>query len=151
MAWALGGALLPRTLRIAQQSVDHGGRAIGWHLVVREDAQVPPHWILSDLTEPKPEPLIDERWLAVAGLVNRGESLVTGGQLLGPPGRWVVLELDESGSERWHDVPDRLEVERQLARVRNGLEIQDLATIHRDRAVVLDPGTTIADQDDDGA
>jgi len=151
LAWALGGALLPRTLRIPQQSVEHAGRSVGWQMVVREDAEVPPHWLLADLAEKKPIPIVEDRWLAISGIVTRDKVLCTGGQLLGPPGRWVIIELSGEGSLVWHDVPDRLEVERQLARVRNGLEIQDLATIHRDRAVVLDPRTPNADQGADGA
>ena len=151
LAWALGGALLPRTLRIEQQLLQHDGRSIGWLLVVREDTEVPPHWVLSDLSEKKPQPILEDRWLAVSDVIRLDNVLYTGGQLLGPPGRWRILELADGAQPVWHDVPDRLAVERQLSRIRNGMQIQDSATIHQQRAAVLDPRPTNADQDTSGA
>lgn len=141
LAWILGGELLPSPERVDMAPVQFAGKAYFWQLSVGGRQRGRMSWRLMVAEDEKDsEPLDQMTWSEVAGPLVSSGSLYFGG-LASPDGSpaWMLVRLTASGESTSFPVPDRLAVERQLARVRAGLPVQDLETIQLQRALVLDP------------
>jgi hypothetical protein len=142
LAWALGGTLWPRAETVDFEPVSFEGTEYRWRLSVGGRERGRARWRLmagSDGEELKP---IDERiWHDAAGpVVTDAGFYYAGRPISSESGTWLVERIDPAG--RVGDslaVPDRLAAERQLARVRAGLPLQNPQMIHDQRPLVLDP------------
>ncbi|MHC5005055.1 MAG: hypothetical protein ACYTJ0_18250 [Planctomycetota bacterium] len=142
LAWALGGTLWPRDEQIDFESTAFDGQQWYWQLVVSGRTPRQATWrLMSREGGEEPRPVDDQRWEEVAGPLVAGEAMYYGGRTVGDrPAGWQIVVHRGAGAPRIHPLPDRLAVERQLARLRAGLELQDERTVADERSRVLDPG-----------
>ncbi|MHC4991017.1 MAG: hypothetical protein ACYTGC_08550 [Planctomycetota bacterium] len=141
LAWALGGTLWPRAEVVDFDGVDQGGQTWFWRLVAGGERPPQARWLLMARQGDETPRSVDERaWRVVARLRVVADVLYCGGQLA-TDGRWLIEARRADGDTTTFPMPDRLAVEHQLARLDAGLAIQDLDTIRRQRAAVLDPET----------
>lgn len=138
LAWALGGTLFPRAEKAELASVGQSGRTWYWEIAVGgpHPGRVLYH-LRSSVTEETPETIDDRSWLAIAGPLLLEDHLVYGGRLADRG--WVIVDRSTSGTSEEYAYPDRLEVERQLARLRRGMSLQSPAEAALDREAILDP------------
>ena len=83
-------------------------------------------------------PADERRWIEPAGPVVADGRLYYGGC---EADRWLLIEVDADGSRVVHELPDRLAVEQQLERLRNGLPVQPATVIAQQRDQVLNPAS----------
>jgi hypothetical protein len=146
LAWALGGTLWPRAEIVELEGVAWGTRLWFWQASVGGRAPGEVRWQLMVATQGEPARPVDERrWATVSGPVAAADALYYAGQPA-PGDGWRIERIAASGPPAIHEMPDRLAVEQQLARVGRGLAIQDVATILRQRSLVLDPPGPKADE-----
>lgn len=126
LAWTLGGTLFPRA-----ETAD--GPAVSWHgatwrlrLAVGGEARGLVRWTLLRQTadgKPEPWPLAGfERWVEASGPVAAGDRLYVAFRDHDAT-QWTMAAITDGGFDTVA-FPDRLEVERQFTRLRNGLEVQ---------------------------
>ncbi len=139
LAWALGGTLFPRAeivdgpavtwhgatwrLRVAMGG-DHRGQ-VRWELLRQQGEERPEPWPLAGFGQ----------WSEAAGPVATEDRLYVAFRDRDAPG-WTLAAISDRGFETtsW---PDRLEIERQLARLRNGLEPQTAGEAAAVRETIL--------------
>ena len=152
LAWAVGGTLWwsrPETANLPP--VQFAGKFWNWRLTVGGFTGQPIRWQLfvqqanskaSKVEDAKP--YSNRAWESVSHMLTVNDSLYFGGQMPGiaTPG-WLLIQIDEDGQEYQHPLPDRLAIERQLARLENGLPLQDTQTILEERHQVLSPPAVI--------
>jgi hypothetical protein len=141
LAWALGGTLWPRAETVDRVPVDFGGCQWFWRLTAggREHQQT---WsMMVRCAEGHPEPVAGPLWEDVAGPVIAEEAIWFAGRRPADE-RWRLMKAVHLGDVETFELPDRLAVERQLARLAAGLPLQSAESIARQRAVVLDPPAT---------
>lgn len=140
LAWALGGTLWPRAEQIRTEGVSFSGGEWYWRLSVGGADGEAVRWHLVKSAGENNRVIEDRPWLEAAGLAVADGVLFAAGRPSWTEDHWLIREIDESGEPvADHPVPDRLAVEQQLARIRHGLPLQDVETILRQRAHVLDP------------
>lgn len=153
LAWALGGTLWPRAETADFDSVSLGSHEWFWRLAVggREPGAV--QWRLMHRTVGAEEalPIDDRTWVEVAGPVTTADAVFFAGRSsFNPEEHWRLERIpfppDDPGAPAAKPVvlPDRLAVERQLARAKAGLPIQNAAAVRLDRDIVLDPALRAA-------
>lgn len=148
LAWALGGTLWPRAESADLPAVRLGDESWFWRVSVGGKQRGTLRWQLmvgDGLADPRP---VDERhWRSVAGPVVDEDTVWYGGRTAdeGGAATWRVESRRADGNHGIHPVPDALAVEQQLARIAHGLPVQDLATIRRQRDLVLDPSADLVD------
>ena len=144
LAWALGGTLWPRTtVRVIGEPVEiASGRIALVHQVRPPRATYGIAKIDEQGAPQQPTPRVDQilpAWREALSPVASPQgdraafALSVGGQ-------WLVAVVDDAGAPanwRSHEVIDRLEAARQLARFAAGLPLQDEATQREVRAAVL--------------
>ena len=138
LAWALGGTLWPRAESADLGGVDFDAQAWYWRISVggREENRV--RWQLMVRDDAAEDAPIDERtWAEVAGPVVGSDGMYYG--TLAHSGGWSVIRRTAAGEETVHAMPDRLAVERQLARVDADLPVQAPDVIEAQRPRVLAP------------
>lgn len=165
LAWALGGTLWPRPERVRSNIValsddpakgnrvwyaidtDVGGREKGQTsaTLVRLKPSRGTHSVTPVLPVPAEDDEEREIWdEAIApvpvGPVDAAKEMWVAARVRGTPG-WRLVRVGIGGDvlERI-EVPDRLEVERQLARVRAGLPVQAAETAAAAREATLEAG-----------
>jgi hypothetical protein len=143
LAWALGGTLWPRAEVVDFPSVSFDARAWFWRLSVggRDDGEI--RWTLM-YAQPLIQPFDDRVWQEVAGPIVADDALYYAGRPSVDAG-WRIERIDADGEQSSYGMPDRLAVERQLARLAAGLPVQDAAVIASQRAAVLEPNPNPAD------
>ncbi len=145
LAWALGGTLSPK-LWPRPKVVDFDGVSFNeqewyWRLSVGGSDDHEVRWAMMKRDETGVATPIDTRaWVEVAGPVAaNGKLYYAGRAFFNPNEPWRIECIDEAGQGTTSLMPDRLAVERQLARVKAGLDLQSPDEAMRDRSVVLDP------------
>lgn len=144
LAWSLGGTLFPRAetsdgsavswhgatwrLRVAVGG-DHPGQA-RWQLVRQAGDETPVPWPLAGF----------EHWTEAAGPVATKDALFVAFRDRDAAG-WTIASITDAGFAT-EALPDRLEVERQFARLRNGLPVQSAGEAASGRDDVLSAGGT---------
>ena len=147
LAWALGGTLFPRPEVATTQPVFFAGDQWYWKLSVggRNAGEVKWELIRESERDAAVE-FVDRTWVDVAGPVVAGDALYIAGQTSnGSAPSWKIQWIDAAGNTTAFPMPDRLAVEQQLARLANGLPLQDVQTIEQQRLIVLDPASNPAD------
>jgi hypothetical protein len=142
LAWALGGTLWPRAETADFDAVMFDGRSWFWRISVGGAEPGAVSWqLMNASSEEEPRPFRKDRvWREVAGPVTTDEALYFGGCVaLGADRQWGIERVDRGGETQSFPMPDRLAVERQLARAAASLPLQDAETIHRLRQRVLEP------------
>ncbi|MDZ4831049.1 MAG: hypothetical protein SGJ09_12745 [Phycisphaerae bacterium] len=139
LAWALGGTLFPRAEAADGPAVtwhaatwrlrlevggEHHGQA-RWHLVRESANEKPEYWTLAGF----------EHWSDAAGPVATDSTLYLAFRDR-DAAEWTVAAIDDSGFATTI-LPDRFEVERQFARLRNGLPLQSAGDAAGARETVL--------------
>lgn len=142
LAWALGGTLWPRAEQVRMDDIEFGGSEWYWRLSVGGSESQTIRWHLIRSDGESNTPVDEQAWAEAAGLVTLDGSLYAAARF--PTSEsgsgWVVRELDASGrTVAEHPMPDRLAVEQQMARLRQGKGLQGIETILRQRDRVLDP------------
>ena len=142
LAWALGGTLWPRPQVARLQAVEFAGGTWHWQLAVG-GARSEPSWVrwtmmFSDGADAAATSADERRWIEPAGPVVTSERLYYGGC---ETDRWLLIEVDAAGARVVHELPDRLAVEQQLERLRNGLPVQPATVIEQQRGKVLNPAS----------
>ena len=153
LAWALGGTLFPRPEVIEFESILFGNHRWYWKVSVggRDPGQGRVIWQLMKSGDDDESPAVvgDTAWVDGAGPVVVGESLYYGALASRNLNEfWRIERIDET-LEVIEEMlmPDRLAVERQLARLSEGLSLQDMETILAQRSRVLDPPDESADEE----
>ena len=153
LAWALGGTLFPRPEVIEFESILFGNHRWYWKVSVggREPGQGRVIWQFMKSGDDDESPAVvgDTAWVDGAGPVVVGESLYYGALASRNLNEfWRIERIDET-LEVIEEMlmPDRLAVERQLARLSEGLSLQDMETILAQRSRVLDPPDESADEE----
>lgn len=142
LAWTLGGTLFPRA-EVAD------GPAVGWHgaawrlrLSLGGESRGLVRWQLvrqEGDRRPEPWPLAGfERWVEASGPVALDDRLAVAFRDDGAT-EWTLALIKDGGFDTVA-LPDRLEAERQLARLRAGLPVQTRAEALADRERVLGAG-----------
>lgn len=153
LAWALGGTLWPRAEVADFDSLSFGKDEWFWRLTVGGRERGAVRWRLMKRpigVEQNPVPIDDRAWVDAAGPIATDEAIYYAGRAsLNPEESWrlerIPLGAEEPGRERTTILlPDRLAVERQLARIKAGLPVQDATAIRNDRDAVLDPALRAA-------
>jgi hypothetical protein len=142
LAWALGGTLWPRPEVTELEPVSFDGRDWYWRLSVSSGRDDPVRWCFMVRDAEGREQHVDERtWVEVAGPVASDGTLYFAGRAtFNPDERWRLARITAGrDAPQYTTMPDRLAVERQLARIRVGLEPEDPQRIDRIRSIVLDP------------
>ncbi len=153
LAWALGGTLFPRPEVIEFDSILFGGHRWYWKVSVggRDPGKGRMIWqfMKSGDEEESPTVVGATTWVEAAGPVVVGESLYFGALASRNPNEfWRIERIDESLEVIEETLmPDRLAVERQLARLAEGLTLQDKDAILAQRSQVLDPPVESADEE----
>ncbi|NNM24439.1 MAG: hypothetical protein HKO59_00390 [Phycisphaerales bacterium] len=138
LAWALGGTLWPRAEIVDLDPVTFQGEPWFWRLSVggREPGRL--SYTIHHGAADDASPLDEQRWVEVAGPRLAGEHLYYAGRTVA--GSWVLERVSARGvAEPVAALPDRLAVERQLARLAAGLPLQDSEQIAGERDRVIDP------------
>jgi len=151
LAWILGGALSPRPPHVRAPPIEFDGARWCWRLTAGGSGPQPISWtLLRSEDAARWTPYDRTRWAEVLEPVVAGGTLLVGGRLLeaiGPDGRaqpasgpdWILWSIPAGGSRTARAFPDRLALERQVARARAGLPIQAAEDAMQDRPAVLDP------------
>ena len=141
LAWTLGGTLFPRaetsdapgvtwhgaTWRLrAEMGGEHRGR-LRWTLMRQETDAKPAPWVLRGFDE----------WSDAVGPVATTDSLYVAFRDRDAP-EWTLATITDKGFET-AIYPDRLEIERQFARLRSGLALETPAQAQATRERVLKP------------
>ncbi|MFO0828917.1 MAG: hypothetical protein U0572_12320 [Phycisphaerales bacterium] len=144
LAWSLGGTLFPRAETVDGPAVawhgatwrlrlavggDHRGQA-RWQLVRRTGDDRPEVWTLAGF----------EQWSEAAGPVATDSTLYVAFRDHDAT-EWTMAAIADAGFETSR-LPDRLEVERQFARLRNGLSLQSTGDASAVRESVLKSAPT---------
>ncbi|MHC4949201.1 MAG: hypothetical protein ACYTG1_13250 [Planctomycetota bacterium] len=145
LAWALGGTLWPRAHTVETDPIDFGGRQWCWRLAVGGSHPLEVRWalVVQD-ADGEMHPIDDRLWAEVVPTFVVRDGLFLAGRPHGAVD-WRVERVDAGGRAESYSMPDRLAVERQLARLAAGLPLQDRATIEAQRRIVLDPPPADAD------
>lgn len=126
LAWALGGTLLPRPLRIDEPAVAFNGAEWYWRLALtgRKDDQ--PQWLfMREDSGEKPRPAEPTAWAEPAGPVVTDDAIVFAGRVPGVvDDPWSLIRIHADGEMTLNTLPDRLSVEVQLERARTGMPMQ---------------------------
>jgi hypothetical protein len=142
LAWALGGTLFPRAETADGAAVAWNGSTWRLRVAVGGDRPGQARWRLlqqkgdGDATEWSLPGF--EHWSEAAGPVAAGDTLYVAFRDR-DGAQWTVAEMTASGVTT-STLPDRLEVERQFARVRNGLSFQAAGEAAAGRDAVLNAG-----------
>ena len=145
LAWALGGTLWPRAQIASEPAVSFDGREWFWQVSVGGRERESVHWILMQRGgETEPTAVDGRRWVEHAGPVATGEALYYAGRAtFNPEEPWHLERIPPHDAVAADPdvvtLPDRLEVERQLARLKAGLAIQTTAEAREQRPRVLEP------------
>lgn len=147
LAWALGGTLWPRTEIVSFEGVTFRGQRWHWQMLVGGKERGHVRWQLMSAGAGEgqdPQPIDGRQWAEVAPrLVVSGEWLFYACRATSNPDEpWRIERTGgtgASGTSTAYEMPDRLAVEQQLARVREGLEVQDADVIRAQRGLVIDP------------
>ncbi len=148
LAWALGGTLSPkiwpRPTLVDFDGVMFGGSEWYWQLAAggRDERQV--RWTMMSRTGEQLPILADDRtWVEVAGPLVVDSTLYYAGRAsFNPAEPWRIARIefaDKIDPPIFFIMPDRLAVERQLARIQAGFQLQTSNEIQHQRAIVLDP------------
>ena len=150
LAWALGGTLFPRPEVVDYPHVTF--KDTEWWLRMKAGGDEPGavRWYLMEKAGGKTfkQPHLhadDDGWLDACGPVVADQTLYVGFKTAREGWQIAVFE-QPAPLTRLVAVLDRLAVERQLARVSQGLHLQDVSVERAVRAGVLDAG----DQEPDG-
>ncbi len=152
LAWALGGTLFPRPELVDYDSVLFQDHQCFWRVAVGggDPGKGKMAWrlMVDDAGDAEARAVGDKVWVDGAGPILSGDSLYFGGlSSHNPNEHWRIVQVDASFAVTAETVmPDRLAVERQLARLDAGLPVQDTATILAERGRVLDPEGDSADE-----
>ncbi|MDY7110232.1 MAG: hypothetical protein SYC29_16505 [Planctomycetota bacterium] len=142
LAWALGGTLWPRAEIVQFEPVSFDGREWSWRLSVggRENGQVRWRLMVRDAGGPA-RPWDERTWVEVAGPVATDDMLCYAGRAsFNPAEPWRLATITaQATSSTFTMMPDRLAVERQLARLNAGLPLEDVDEVRRLRPIILDP------------
>ncbi len=151
LAWALGGTLWPRAEIVDDELVVVGQRAWFWRLVAGGREINTMHWVLMQRDHGEEEkPFDGRRWYRVAPITIADDGIYYAGNAsVASSAPWSIERVDADGVATSHPMPDRLAVERQLARIRAGFPIQDKQLIHALRPRVLDPPAPSTTADDE--
>lgn len=147
LAWALGGTLFPRPHARDFAGVEHRGELWYWRLSLGAPPAAQMRWMLLRRgSGGEPVTVDDGPWSEVAGPIAVDGALYYGGRISsGTDAGWQIKRVDSTGSVKAFPLPDRLEVERQLARVLAGLPVQKIETTRQQRSQVLEPVTAVSD------
>jgi hypothetical protein len=151
LAWALGGTLWPRAEVVQFDPVSFDGREWSWRLSVggREDGQL--RWrLMVRASDGQIRPWDERTWVEVAGPVATDGMLCYAGRAsFNPAEPWRLATVTpQATSSTFMVMPDRLAVERQLARLNAGLPLEDLDKVRRLRPLILDPPAERAGAED---
>ena len=137
LAWALGGTLFPRAETADREAVTFAGKSWFWRALLggREPGVI--RWQLAVRDDAEEHAFDETVWADVAGPVVAGESLYYA--VCSADAAWRLVQHASSGERTLFPMPDRLAVERQLARIRSGLAIQSVDEIEAQRPRVLAP------------
>lgn len=142
LAWALGGTLWPRPQVAQMQAVAFAGSQWHWQLAVG-GARGAPSWVRWTMMRSDgnaaPTAVDERQWTEVAGPVVSEDGLFYAGRLAASDSSWLLVRIEDSGTNETIAMPDRLAVEQQLARIRVGLALQQPEVIEQQRDRVLDP------------
>jgi hypothetical protein len=143
LAWFLGGTLFPRAERADGPAVMWRGAAWRLRLSLGGDGPGSVRWELVRQAEdgkPAPWPLPGfDRWIEAAGPIASDELLYVAFRDHDST-EWTLASIKEGGFDT-RTLPDRLEVERQFARLRNGLPLQTSVEAAADRDQVIGAGS----------
>lgn len=142
LAWALGGTLFPRPEVVDHPKVTFEGTEWWLRMLAGGDEPGAVRWYLMARTGGKTirQPQLhanDEAWLDASSLVVADGTLYVGFQTARDGWQIAVFEQPQPLT-RIQPALDRLAVERQLARVEQGLPIQDPSIERAIRSAVLD-------------
>jgi hypothetical protein len=142
LAWALGGTLWPRAEVAELDPVSFDGRQWYWRLSVggRKAGQMRWTMMVRDASG-EARPWEERTWVEVAGPVATEDILCYAGRAsFNPAEPWRLAKVEKAATSSSHIVmPDRLAVERQLARLKAGLPLEDIEHVRQQRELVLDP------------
>lgn len=161
LAWALGGALWPRPVVVHYEPLQLIDDAWYWSLSVgservRSDRSMNrPRWTMiarsASAGDGTPFPQEDQPAVfhEIAGPIRLDDRIAFAGELAYAPDwakwdspraeQWVLFIARDRRMFQAHPMPDRLAVEQQLARLAEGLDVQDAAKILQQRPSVIDP------------
>jgi hypothetical protein len=149
LAWALGGTLFPRPEVVDHPHVTFKDTEWWLRMLAGGDEPGAVRWYLMENTGGKTfkQPHLhqdDDGWLDACGPVVAGNTLYVGFRT--PREGWQIAVFEQAAPmTRQVSALDRLAVERQLARVGEGLPLQDLSIERAVREDVLDAGDTDSD------
>jgi hypothetical protein len=139
LAWALGGTLFPRAETADMPAVSWRGATWRLRLAMGGEMRGLVRWSLvrqAGEKKPEPWPLVGfDQWVEASGPVAVGDRLYVGFRDHDAT-EWTFATITETGFETT-SLPDRLEVERQLARLRAGLPLQDRVEAMSQRDAVI--------------
>ena len=141
LAWILGGELLPRPELVEMPPVRFAGKEYFWQLSVGGRQRGRMVWrMMAAENGASAEPFDELQWTEVAGPIVASDGLYYAGRASEDERQlWKLVRIEASGAITPFPLPDRLAVERQLARLQRGLPVQDSDAIDKQRSVVLDP------------
>ena len=139
LAWVLGGSLFPRTPSVELDSVSFLEDDWQWKLMLRQPGDQLRWELVRRRIDGTVEVVDAGPWREVAGPVAAGDFLVYAGRSAVGEDHWRLARLDRELTREWSTLADRLAVERQLERVRQGLPLQPAEVVERLRPVVLEP------------
>jgi hypothetical protein len=146
LAWILGGTLWPRAEVADFPKVAWQGASWWLREAVGGEERGMVRWtLLRQVGDERIEPWRNgpgepEPWIAAVGPVVHGDVLYVAYQALGAS-TWTLAAISGSDSIETSTLADRLEVERQLARMRAGLAPQSAAEAAAAREAVLRAGS----------
>lgn len=149
LAWALGGTLFPRpqVADFIAQSVRYEGDTWYWRVLVGGKNRGEVRWhLMREGADGKVRAHDESRFIEVEGPVLGEDGLYYAGRDRESRRAWVMVRVDGNGQTYTWPIPDRLAAIQQMARVEQGLPLQDEATITRQRHRVLDPLGDSADE-----
>lgn len=145
LAWTLGGTLWPKPTIVRLEPVTFASRQWFWQLSVGGRDENAIRWqLMQQENQKKPQPLDSHVWTDAADLFLLDDALFLAG--CDDVGRWQIGRLAPNLTLVLHELPDRLAVEQQMARLKAGKAIQDSQVILAERALVLDPASKTAEE-----
>ncbi|MCZ6836658.1 MAG: hypothetical protein O7G85_12850 [Planctomycetota bacterium] len=153
LAWALGGTLFPRPEIREPDSILFQGQQWYWRIATGGKEPGPGRVVWQLMMRPSedddPMPIGTRTWVEGVGPIVVDENLYYAGlPSRNPNEHWRIERIDDTlAVVEEFMIPDRLAVERQLARLKAGLPIQDPDTIEAQRELVLDPAPETADRE----
>ncbi|UCD76133.1 MAG: hypothetical protein JSV91_04265 [Phycisphaerales bacterium] len=141
LAWVLGGELLPRPEVVDMSPVRFAGKEYFWQLSVGGRQRGRMVWRMMVAEDAgRSHPMDNVLWTEVAGPIVASDGLCYAGRASQDERQlWKLVLVEASGVMTAFPLPDRLAVERQLARLQRGLPVQSAETIDQQRSIVLDP------------